>query len=252
MRIRSLTTKSLAAGLALAIGIPTVAMAAHPFDDVPDGEWFSEAVEWAYDNNLTTGKTPTTFNGWDTMNRYEGVTLFSRYNTEIVEPMMNALEHKLDQAVEMEFDMFGFDRHDGALSATVGAPTNIPVSTSVTIPDGYKGVIEVELAGESNCTGGAAILITGWCKVGLYVDGDEITFSDQAFDSSDNGTEGIGSWEGHTARAVTDELPAGTYDVTAVMEAFVTDASFGLQDVTLTAEVHLTDDDSLDFIPVHP
>lgn len=50
--------------LALAIAVvmliaPTAAFAAHVFDDVPDGRFYSDFVEWASDNGMTTGRTPT-------------------------------------------------------------------------------------------------------------------------------------------------------------------------------------------------
>lgn len=264
MRIRSLTTKSLVAGLALAIGIPTVAMAAHPFEDVPDGEWFSDAVEWAYDNNLTTGKTPTTFNGWDTMNRYEGVTLFDRYNTEIVEPLvaavdakadalqdkLNALEAAVAENVEMHFDMFGHDTQANSLTTSDTVGVAVPTTATVTVPDGYKGRIVVEFSAESVCSAGVGLL--DWCEIDLFVDGDEISQLNQSFDSTDAGTETAQSWEGHTVRAISGELNAGTYTVTVRAHVSHGSVIFGVDDGVLTAEVQLTDDDTLDFIAVEP
>ena len=53
------------------MAIPGVAIAAtHPFDDVPEGQWYSDAVEWAYAEGITTGVGPTTFAGEDTVDRY--------------------------------------------------------------------------------------------------------------------------------------------------------------------------------------
>ncbi|MEM8707105.1 MAG: S-layer homology domain-containing protein [Actinomycetota bacterium] len=86
MNLRSLSLKTIAAGLVLAVGIPAMAMAANPFDDVLDGQWYSEPVDWAYNEGITTGKTPTTFNGWDETNRYEVVTFVHRYHENIIEP----------------------------------------------------------------------------------------------------------------------------------------------------------------------
>ena len=86
MNLRKHATKIVTAGLALAVAVPTVAMAAHPFDDVPDDQWYTDSVHWAYDNGLTTGKTPTTFAGMDATNRYEVVTFFDRYHNNMVAP----------------------------------------------------------------------------------------------------------------------------------------------------------------------
>lgn len=264
MRIRSLTTKSLLAGAALAIGIPTVAMAAHPFEDVPDGEWFSDAVEWAYDNNLTTGKTPTTFNGWDTMNRYEGVTFINRYHTEIVVPLVEAADAKADAAHEklealeadlaekiaMQFDMFDHDIQSGSLSTSDIEGVSVPTTATVTIPDGYKGHIVVEFSAESACSAGIGVL--DWCEIDLFVDGNEISQLNQAFDSTDSATETVQSWEGHTVRAITGELDAGTYTVTVEADVSTAATVFDLDDGVLTAEVQLSDDDTLDFVAVQP
>ena len=48
--------------LALALLVPaTTAMAFHVFDDVADDRFYSEPIEWAADNGITTGRTPTIF-----------------------------------------------------------------------------------------------------------------------------------------------------------------------------------------------
>ncbi|GJM39511.1 MAG: hypothetical protein DHS20C19_28780 [Acidimicrobiales bacterium] len=67
------------------------AWAGHPFADVEDGKWYSDAVEWAYDNDITTGKTPTTFNGDDGVTRYEAVTFQQRYDENVAAPARDAL-----------------------------------------------------------------------------------------------------------------------------------------------------------------
>jgi hypothetical protein len=254
MRFRSLTTKSLAAGLALAVGVPAVAMAAHPFDDVPDGQWFSEAVDWAFDNNLTTGKTPTTFNGWDTMNRYEGVVFFNRYDTEIVQPAVAGLEQKIDKVeqdiedtVRMQFDMFDHDRQANSMTADTIAGSAVATTATVTVPDGYRGNIVIEFSAESVCYG-----ILGWCEIDLLVDDDEITQINQAFDSTDGGSTSSQSWEGHTVRAVTAELGAGTYEVTVRAKVSFPNIDFIVDDGVLTAEVQLSDDDTLDVVEALP
>jgi hypothetical protein len=33
----------------------------HPFQDVPDGKWYSEAVQYVYENGLMNGTSSTTF-----------------------------------------------------------------------------------------------------------------------------------------------------------------------------------------------
>lgn len=94
-RTRKLGRKAVAAGLALAIGIPAVAQA-HPFDDVEDGQWYSDAVEWAYANGITTGTSPTTFSGDEVVDRYQLFTVQHRLYTELIEPALADLEDQMD------------------------------------------------------------------------------------------------------------------------------------------------------------
>ena len=91
--IRSTGIKATLGGLALAVAIPTVAMAAGtPFTDVPGGQWFSDAVDWAYDNNITTGVSPTEFAGDQGFTRYQAVTMLERMDTNIIQPGLDALD----------------------------------------------------------------------------------------------------------------------------------------------------------------
>lgn len=95
-RTRRVGLRAAAAGLALAIGLPTVALA-HPFDDVDEGQWYSEAVAWAYDTGLTTGTGPTTFDGDADVDRYQLFTVQHRFYTELVEPAIADLEDAVDE-----------------------------------------------------------------------------------------------------------------------------------------------------------
>ena len=238
MNFRSLSLKTAAAGLALAVGIPAMAMAANPFEDVPDGQWYSTPVDWAYNNEITTGKTPTTFNGWDDTNRYEVVTFVHRYHENVVDPALDALDDAVDEAVDMQFAMFDHDTSLDVATMTGQDELGLPVNASVTIPQGYEGVIVVEYSAESSCYGGGAS--NNYCTVNLYVNGSEITTTQQAFDSTDTGTEGSASFESHTVRAITETLSAGTYSIAAGFDTNNAGTTFRLDDMTLTAEVQLT------------
>jgi hypothetical protein len=88
---RRTLVRSALAGLALVIAIPTAAMA-HPFTDVPGGKWFSNAVEWAYDNDITTGVAPDQFGGDQNITRYQAVTMLHRMDTKIIQPGLQDLE----------------------------------------------------------------------------------------------------------------------------------------------------------------
>ena len=47
--------------LVVSLLVPAVALASTVFDDVPDGKFYSEPVQWAFDNGVTTGTSATTF-----------------------------------------------------------------------------------------------------------------------------------------------------------------------------------------------
>ena len=84
-------TKLAIAIIAVAMTVPTSAMAFHVFDDVPDDKFYADPVEWAFDNGITTGKSPTSFAPDDSVTRGESVTFLKRYNDNVVEPALEEL-----------------------------------------------------------------------------------------------------------------------------------------------------------------
>ena len=50
-----------------------------PFTDVPEGAWYADAVAWAVEQGITTGKTNTTFEPTEPCNRAQVVTFLYRY-----------------------------------------------------------------------------------------------------------------------------------------------------------------------------
>lgn len=50
-----------------------------PFTDAPSGQWFSEAVSWAYENNVVNGVSPTCFGTDEPVTREQLVTILYRY-----------------------------------------------------------------------------------------------------------------------------------------------------------------------------
>lgn len=76
--------RAFVALLALAaIFIPTTAYATHTFSDVEDGRYYTEPVEWAFDNGITTGKTETSFDPAGVVTRGEAVTFLQRYHDNV-------------------------------------------------------------------------------------------------------------------------------------------------------------------------
>jgi hypothetical protein len=47
--------------VAVALLVPATAVATHIFTDVPDGAFYADPVEWAFNNEITTGTSATTF-----------------------------------------------------------------------------------------------------------------------------------------------------------------------------------------------
>ncbi len=92
MRITLTKSKLAIAVLAVAMLVPATAWANHVFTDVPDDKFYAAPVEWAFDNGITTGKTPTLFAPDDNVTRGESVTFLKRYNDNIVEPADAALQ----------------------------------------------------------------------------------------------------------------------------------------------------------------
>ena len=55
------------------------AKGSHSFADVKSGEWYSDAVAWAYENKITTGKSAAFFAPNDEVTRAEFVSFLCRY-----------------------------------------------------------------------------------------------------------------------------------------------------------------------------
>ena len=73
----------------------------------------------------------------------------------------------------------------------------------------------------------------------FIVDGADLGNDSFAFDSSDGDTETDGSWESHAMTRVTEELSAGTYEITTAWSVSEAPQTLRLADRTLTAQVHL-------------
>ncbi|MEG1191430.1 MAG: S-layer homology domain-containing protein [Oscillospiraceae bacterium] len=57
-----------------------LAAAKPPFEDVPSGTWFSDAVAWAAKNNIVSGIDSKHFNPYDSISREQLVTILWRYS----------------------------------------------------------------------------------------------------------------------------------------------------------------------------
>ena len=219
---------------AVALIAPATALATHVFTDVPDDQFYSDAVDWAFDNGITTGTSATTFEPNAGVTRGQNVTFARRYDTNIVQPALAELEG-------LAVGLFDWDETPNDVTATSVIPTDTGHSASVTIPDGHTGRLLITFGGESVCWGGDGTL--DWCVVDILVDGVSVPSADNmrlAFDSNDGASEGNQSLEAHSTTRVTAELGAGTYTVTAQVAVTDPATTFRLLGPILTADVKLT------------
>ena len=140
---KSRVAAAVAAGVLLA---PATALASHVFDDVPDGAFYANPVEWAFENDITTGKSPTSFAPLDGVTRGESVTFLQRYNDNVVEPALDEVDAVTLEGREAEDliraagtrDETAVNDWDGlaeVTSRTITAPTNgyLVVNYTVTV-----------------------------------------------------------------------------------------------------------------------
>ena len=69
-------------------GVIGYAASKHPFIDVPDGAYYADAVQWAWEQGITNGTTATTFEPNRAITRAEFVTMLWRWsvNEPEIEP----------------------------------------------------------------------------------------------------------------------------------------------------------------------
>ena len=58
---------------------------------MPAGRYYTDAVEWAFENGVTTGTSATTFSPEDPVTRGQNVTFAYRYDQNVVQPALDAL-----------------------------------------------------------------------------------------------------------------------------------------------------------------
>ena len=77
------TSLSRAMGVTLlyrVAGTPSVSGVSIPFTDVQSGQWYTDAVKWAYKSGVVNGKSSTVFGTNDNITRAEFATILNRYS----------------------------------------------------------------------------------------------------------------------------------------------------------------------------
>lgn len=72
-------TRAMAAVLLYRLSGDAAPETSAPFDDVPQGKWFTEAAAWGYENGVIRGKTDTQFAPDDPITRQEFATMAVRF-----------------------------------------------------------------------------------------------------------------------------------------------------------------------------
>ena len=207
MTITLSKTKLAIAVFVVALLAPATALATHIFDDVDDSKFYAEPVEWAADNGITTGKTPTSFAPDDGVTRGEAVTFLKRYNDNVVESAIGDVQADADGA-----------QADADANSAVLAGTHW-----VTID--ADGSIGMATAGVNTDVAETRQLSTGRYEVDFLVDDVANCFAlaslaDTQQSSSDHGTIYLEARSGDTSSVYVDT------DSTALANA---DRDFTLQ-----------------------
>ena len=152
--------RMLAGFVAVAVALPAVVLATHTFSDVPDGTYYTAAVEWAADNGITTGTSATTFSPDDPVTRAQNVTFAHRYDQNILQPALDAIRQSPDRVAWVADDGTGdFLLLSTALASITDASASNPYVVRIapgvyteTSPVALKTYVDVEGSGQGVTT----------------------------------------------------------------------------------------------------
>jgi hypothetical protein len=144
MTIHITKFKAALALVVVALLVPVTAIATHTFSDVPDGRYYTDAVEWAAENEITTGTSATTFSRGDAVTRGQNVTFAYRYDQNIVQPALTELEtlFPIARSTGSSVDVEADDGTAELLSVEIEAPAAgiiqlhgyVRVDSEITVP----------------------------------------------------------------------------------------------------------------------
>jgi hypothetical protein len=109
-------------------------------------------------------------------------------------------------------------------------------TTTINVPAGTRAMLLARFSAESSCYNGTPGTFAH-CGVRILVNGDDMNPNgDLAFDSTNNGTENIGSWEAHSIDASSPILGPGNYKVKVQRAVSFANTQFWLDDWSLTVQ----------------
>jgi hypothetical protein len=201
------------------------------FPDVPEDHPFAEDIYWLAQTGVTTGYADGTFRPEEPVTRQQMAAFLHRF-------------HQLDDTVHATPETGG--------PFTTSSPTWVQVpgaQVEFTIPQGMDGTLLATFSSETLCTGAS-----GFCRARIMVDDPATGASGPvelgpdaggfAFDSTDGGSESIGSWESHSAQRVGDFGAASdTWVAWVEVSTFaaVGNVSLRLDDWVLSLQVDVQD-----------
>ena len=80
----------------------TAGFASSSFTDVEQDRYFTDAVEWAFDNGVTTGTSAATFSPEDPATCAQSVTFLHRYDENVVQPALDDLTSDIAGLIRYE------------------------------------------------------------------------------------------------------------------------------------------------------
>lgn len=106
---KNCTRGQIATMIYRAVGSPDVSSEADPFTDVDDDDYFADAVTWAYNDKVISGKDATTFAPNDPCTRAEAVTMIYRLSKVFDLSSINAQDREdtlFKETYDDSFDLY--------------------------------------------------------------------------------------------------------------------------------------------------
>lgn len=158
------------------------------FNDVPAGQYYTEAVGWMVDEAITTGTSATTFSPGDSLTRGQGVTFLWRAAGEPETFSLNVF-HINDHHSNLVADDIGLDIAGGEVEFEMGGFARVAAAIDA---------LEAEYAGQNTAKIHAGDAITGTLYYTLFegeadaavmneVCFDMFALGNHEFDASDEG-----------------------------------------------------------------
>ena len=181
--------------LVVSLLVPAVALASTVFDDVPDGKFYSESVQWAFDNGVTTGTSATTFSPDDPVTRGQNVTFMYRHQKQVIDPLLDDIRTDVNTA-----------QTTAAAAQTTADANTAAASTAQTTAAGAQTAADV--LGERVDAPGQRVALLQWWQ-------ETITVGNSPFGVAFDGTH---IWTANYSDSTVSKIVAATGVVAATID----------------------------------